>query len=346
MKNISYRDIELNKVMSNLALHGYEYVKGLGHGGYSTVHLVHSQKYNESFVCKATIRTRDLNAEEHSEIRTLMCLDHPNIIKMYDCWLSDDILFVILEYCSAGSLEHKFRAWDPPTDGQLHMWVTQLLRATCFCHSQGVVHRDIKTGNVLIDNYGRLKLADFGLSTEWDNGKKLRSRCGSLPYMAPEMFKRAPYDPYKADVWALGVMFYKMATGEYPIDTANIENAIVSECIHIDFEKIKNEKIRELVREMLTVDPNTRKSSCELVGYLTGMSEKMDNLALARLRYKKPTTYVGSADYRSARTVLVPQIASRRRRVSGFLSTEMKNIKIGLAKAGALRPTFDEPVPV
>lgn len=85
-----------------------------------------------------------------------------------------------------------------------------------YCHDQGVLHRDLKAENILFSKEGRLKLIDFAFAFKGDRGYKDDTFCGTFCYMAPEIFRKYPQCPIKADIWALGVLAYKLVIGGLP----------------------------------------------------------------------------------------------------------------------------------
>lgn len=84
-----------------------------------------------------------------------------------------------------------------------------------YCHNQGVAHRDLKAENILVGK-DRLKIIDFAFATKVDPGRKVDTYCGTPSYMGPEIFSKQPHCPKKADVWALGVLAYRLFVGELP----------------------------------------------------------------------------------------------------------------------------------
>lgn len=88
----------------------------------------------------------------------------------------------------------------------------------CYCHDQGIVHRDLKADNIMVDATGRVKIIDFGLGTLFRPGRKLHMICGALRFSAPEFFLCQPYDGTKVDTWNLGVLLYFMVTGTLPFE--------------------------------------------------------------------------------------------------------------------------------
>lgn len=225
----------LNEARKALYKRGYENMQPIGDGGSATVFKVQSRQYQEDFVVKLI----DLGIDDNSikeipsafqaEIDSLIKLDHPHVIKIFDHFTSDTMLYIILEYCPGGSLKDmidKEGYIRPPVVFDL---CRQILEALHFCHMNGVAHRDVKPSNILIDKYGRAKLADFGLAqlyqTSIYSSDYSDKACpistifgGSIPYLAPEILSQKPYDPRKADVWSLGVTFYEMASGKLPFN--------------------------------------------------------------------------------------------------------------------------------
>ncbi|OHT09196.1 CAMK family protein kinase [Tritrichomonas foetus] len=206
--------IYLPHIISVLEKHGYLMLRKIGVGGFSIAYLVRSHKYREEFVVKVS-----LNNEyrfDENEITNLTRLAHPNIIRLFDFFKDDKFLYMVLEYCVNGSLEDYIEKNGCFKNYQLFLsTANQLVQALLYCHERGVVHRDLKPANILIDKFGRPKIADFGLSIQMKD-KVCHEFSGSKMFMAPEVINRQPHNPMTADVWSLGIIFYIMLKGSHP----------------------------------------------------------------------------------------------------------------------------------
>ncbi|OHS99423.1 hypothetical protein TRFO_34096 [Tritrichomonas foetus] len=161
------QDKMMMAIKNTLKEHDYIHIRPIGKGGFSTVHLVLSTRYQEQFVCKVSEGTKSTASEK--EIKTLLNLAHPHIINMYEYFYdqSNSYLFIILEYCPGGSLDDVIKANGPLQPKQLYEYCRQTISALSYCHNRGIAHRDIKPANILLDKNGRIQLADFGLSTKY-----------------------------------------------------------------------------------------------------------------------------------------------------------------------------------
>lgn len=137
----------------------------------------------------------------------------------------------------------------------------QVVSAIDYCHSMGVIHRDIKAENLLLDHRLRVKLIDFGLSNQWVPGELLKTFCGSPTYTAPELIKRQEYEGPEVDVWALGVLLYALVCGSLPFD-GNSFQELFTKIIHGDYivPEFVSPECRDLIWSMLVVDPMKRAS--------------------------------------------------------------------------------------
>lgn len=276
----------VNEARKVLYKHGYDGMKPIGDGGYSTIYKVRSRQYQEDFVVKLIDLTLDESPTKimptafKAEIEALTHLDHPHVIRIFDHFSTDNLLYIILEYCPGGSLKDVIDKNGCVPQQLLYDWCRQIITALYYCHQHCIAHRDVKPSNILIDKYSRAKLADFGLAqlyhapayssdkTGQSTKKNLFSNIfgGSLPYLAPEILSEKLYDPFKADVWSLGVTFYEMASGKLPWDPpGGMSPETLLEMINqpgyspiVKLNKLSNQNFVKSINMMLIVEPNSR----------------------------------------------------------------------------------------
>jgi hypothetical protein len=154
------------------------------------------------------------------EARTLARLDHPNIVRVYDCGHRDGLYYLVMELVEGVTLRQTIEAGGIEPQEALAL-VPLICGALQYAHDQGIVHRDIKPENILLDRNGSLKVADFGLAKLVGTNEPRLTRTeqvmGTPHYMAPEQIEKPDKVDHRADIFALGVVFYEMLTGELPV---------------------------------------------------------------------------------------------------------------------------------
>ncbi|KAK0438423.1 kinase-like domain-containing protein [Armillaria borealis] len=214
---------------------GYELVQQIGGGGFSTVfRAVHFEEHRVA-ACKVISLTDATTEKERKtidkEMRVHAALKHTNVLEFYNAvvvevkhkHLYHPGIYMLLELAAGGDLFDKIAPDVGVGDEVAHLYFNQLVTGMDYIHSQGVCHRDLKPENLLLDVAGTLKISDFGLSAVYklkDSGKirTLTERCGSLPYVAPELASDAPYKAEPIDVWGMGVILFTLLAGNTPWD--------------------------------------------------------------------------------------------------------------------------------
>lgn len=131
---------------------------------------------------------------------------------------SETMIYLVTEYAANGEIFDHLVDNGRMKEPEAARVFSQLVSAVQYCHCRGVVHRDLKAENVLLDKDMNIKLADFGFSNRYEEGSPLTTWCGSPPYAAPEVFQGLEYDGPKADIWSLGVVLYALVCGALPFD--------------------------------------------------------------------------------------------------------------------------------
>ncbi|XP_034393690.1 NUAK family SNF1-like kinase 1 isoform X2 [Cyclopterus lumpus] len=154
------------------------------------------------------------------EIEITASLKHPNIVRFHEVFESRDKIVIVMEYASRGELYDYVQERRRLPESEARSIFRQIVSAVHYCHKNGVVHRDLKLENILLDQDFNVKLADFGLSNHFQRGSLLQTYCGSPLYASPEIVKGLPYQGPEVDCWALGVLLYALVYSSMPFDGA------------------------------------------------------------------------------------------------------------------------------
>jgi TolB-like protein/predicted Ser/Thr protein kinase len=210
----------------------YRIVDKLGQGGMGIVYRAHDTKLDRPVALKflAPELTRDETARQRfvQEAKAAAALNHPNIVTIYEVDEIDGQTFIAMEYIAGSSLRERIAAGPLPV-GEAEAITTQIARGLGRAHEQGIVHRDVKPGNILLTADGQVKIVDFGLAMLAGQTRLTRTgtTLGTVAYMSPEQ-ARGDEVTHLTDVWALGVIHYEMVTGRPPFRGDNAQAQIFS----------------------------------------------------------------------------------------------------------------------
>lgn len=176
-----------------------------------------------------------MSASLTREIHHHRQLHHPHIAQMYEVIATESYIWIITELCSGGELFDYLAEKGRLSEDETRVIFGQLCLAVAYLHGSGIVHRDLKLENVLMDEHCRIKLGDFGFTREYDKNALMETFCGTTGYASPEMLQGKKYQGPEVDVWSLGVILYCLLTGTLPFDDDD-EAVMRAKVIHEDFE--------------------------------------------------------------------------------------------------------------
>ncbi|RUS85935.1 hypothetical protein EGW08_006338 [Elysia chlorotica] len=166
-------------------------------------------------VKKMDLRKQQRRELLFNEVVVMRDYHHPNIVEMYNSYLVNDELWVVMEFMEGGALTD-IVTHSRMDEVQIATVCKACLKALAFLHSHGVIHRDIKSDSILLSHDGKVKLSDFGFCAQvTPDLPKRKSLVGTPYWMAPEVISRLPYGP-EVDIWSLGIMVIEMIDGEPP----------------------------------------------------------------------------------------------------------------------------------
>ena len=204
----------------------YRLIKTIGKGNFAKVKLAKHELIGKEVAIKIIDKTQ-LNQGSlqklFREVKFMKCLDHPNIVKLFEVIQTEKTLYLVMEYASGGEVFDYLVAHGRMKEKEARAKFRQIVSAVQYLHQKHIVHRDLKAENLLLDSDMNIKIADFGFSNEFTPGSKLDTFCGSPPYAAPELFQGEKYDGPEVDVWSLGVILYTLVSGSLPFDGQNLK---------------------------------------------------------------------------------------------------------------------------
>jgi serine/threonine protein kinase len=194
----------------------YRILSSLGSGGFGSVFLAEDTWIHKKVALKVPHRQNLDFGEMVKEPRLLASLSHPNIVTVLTAEKQDDVFFIVMEFVAGDTLEHLIARDGPLELSQALDLTCQICNAVDHAHKAGILHRDLRPGNMLVSKSGMLKVTDFGTSRFLEIAAHGTTVVGSPPYMAPEQF--AGKAVFASDVYSIGVTMYQMLTGSLPYD--------------------------------------------------------------------------------------------------------------------------------
>uniref|UniRef100_A0A3P8T934 non-specific serine/threonine protein kinase n=1 Tax=Amphiprion percula TaxID=161767 RepID=A0A3P8T934_AMPPE len=250
--------------------HRYEFLETLGKGTYGKVKK--AKERSGRLVAIKSIRKEKIKDEQdlvhiRREIEIMSSLCHPHIITIYEVFENKDKIVIVMEYASRGDLYDYICDKRNISEREARHFFRQIVSAVHYCHQNGIVHRDLKLENILLDGNGNVKIADFGLSNLYQSDEYLQTFCGSPLYASPEIVNGRPYRGPEVDTWSLGVLLYTLVHGTMPFD-GNSHKILVQQISTGNYRKPNNPSDAcGLIRWMLMVNPERRATTEEIAGH-------------------------------------------------------------------------------
>jgi len=247
-------------------VHGYEVTRFLGSGCFSQVFAATHIATGRQVALKVTSKAEgDIEAVQNEAAALKLVGSHPHIVSIYDFFEDDEYLYLVLQHCPNGSLHEYLLENGPVSERQAGKWFTQLVGAVKHCHSRGVVSRDFKNANVLINARGDVVLCDFGLAAIVSDTAtdRLCEASGSAVFSAPEVYeaKTKHYLGGPAEVWSLGAVLHSMLARTLPFPVKSYRKSWHA----YEPPVMISPRARELLLAIFQLDPTKRPTLDTLV---------------------------------------------------------------------------------
>ncbi|OHS93740.1 CAMK family protein kinase [Tritrichomonas foetus] len=269
------KNAETNRIAASLpfSTNGYFFKEVIGAGSFAVIFKVHHSGYNRDFAAKMIPTNFGFTSADRgedvflNEFNVLQYLNHTNIIKAYDYFRYMNQYVLIFQLCEYGTLKKYINSnylnigIPKPV---LHLYMRQLLSALLYKTNKSNETNDSDRSNSQETSDSIINKSDT--ISQSNANEVMTSFDGSFLYRSPEILKRQPYDPFKADVWAMGVVFFMMATGSDPWPTYSM-NVMKEAIINGDFTipDTVDEEVAEVIRKMLSVDPRKRPTISDII---------------------------------------------------------------------------------
>uniref|UniRef100_H2YRH3 Protein kinase C n=1 Tax=Ciona savignyi TaxID=51511 RepID=H2YRH3_CIOSA len=226
-----------NPSKTSVKLTDFIFIKVLGKGSFGKVMLAELRATKEIFAVKV-LKKDVISAEDDVDCtmteKRVLALEHPFLTSLHSCFQNRERLFFIMEYVNGGDLMFQIQKSRKFSEERSRFYAAEVILALQFLHKHGIVYRDIKLDNILLDQDGHCKLADFGMCREGvKDGNLATTFCGTPDYIAPEILQELDYG-VSVDWWALGVLMYEMLAGQPPFEADNEDDL---------FESIMNDDV-------------------------------------------------------------------------------------------------------
>ena len=252
-----------NLCYPNTDLNFYKYGRVIGRGAFGKVNIglniltgriVAIKSFNKKNLVSESAKNKILY-----ETNLMRGLYHPSVTKILETFECEKYMLIIMEYISGGNLQNFVKKRRKLCEKTAKILFRQIIQGIRYIHSRGIVHRDIKLENILLDLNNIIKICDFGVGKLIKPNTILKDQCGTPVYMAPEILKGNGYKGFPVDIWSAGVALYIMLSGTLPFNKDK-EHDLEYAILNNNMKEIKDisEEGNDLLKNILEKDPNKR----------------------------------------------------------------------------------------
>ena len=251
----------------------FNYLRVLGRGSFGKVLLAEKKETNNLYAIKILKKDVVLQNDDRDTVtyekKALSLAQHsPFLVQLHSCFQSKDRLFFVMEYVTGGDLLHQILKFGKFEEPVATFYAAEIALGLIFLHRHGIIYRDLKLDNIMLDHEGHIKIGDFGMCKEGFHGTvTTKTFCGTPEYIAPEIIRSHPYGK-SVDWWAFGVLIYNMIVGKAPFygeDQEDLFSAILDQTL--SFPKFMSKEAKSICTLLLVKNPRER-LGCMGKGYL------------------------------------------------------------------------------
>lgn len=252
----------------------FKVIKFIGKGSFGAVYRVRRLSDGMEYAMKQ-INVTQMNAGERkkaiNEIRILASLNNPYIVRFYEAFIENDTLFIVTDYAAQGDLlsqiKRHFKRKTHFPERVVWSFFIQLCLGIQYLHRHKILHRDLKSANIFVNNQTQIKIGDFGISKACKPPEMFaKTQIGSPYYVSPEMWKNKPYG-HKSDMWAIGCFLYELVALHPPFQANSLEK-LASKIMTGQYDPLPRNtspEIAAMIRRLLTLDPRARPACSDVL---------------------------------------------------------------------------------
>ncbi|KAL1132150.1 hypothetical protein AAG570_010107 [Ranatra chinensis] len=228
--------------------------------------MVTKEVFAGKIVSKKLLSKSNQKEKMAQEIQIHKSLNHKHVVQFYNFFEDPDFVYVVLELCRKRSLMELHKRRKALTEPEVRYFIKQILEGVLYLHHNSIIHRDLKLGNLFLNDNLEIKIGDFGLAAKIQySGQRKKTLCGTPNYIAPEILTKTGHS-YEVDVWSIGCIMYTLLIGKPPFETSSLRETYsrIKRCDY-NLPPTLSGPAATMVHQMLQPDPSRRPTVSQLL---------------------------------------------------------------------------------